>query len=389
VCAADDADKSLDELRKTTGFGRGKALSDSTKDKLGNGTVDIQQAAWADGGGFTGVWKGYMQSARDKFVVFRDQTVAGEAVDPFMWCLELAAEDDALSTHSVVELPVKSFEKRVDSLVTEFVNNYLPDDKAPLSVARAVEVYLFKTKGYKKADKQRVIDNEMYSPFRVYMNNVLPQMCGAPSVLAAMYVGVLLRLKAKGHLEGEVRVILPVLGGIEGLPFAQLPDEEVLEGCVEATPEHIMADNLLSLKMGYWPWEWVPGSKYGFLAAAQAAIGTDGRFGRGLAGVFVPPKGRAYGDVKRAFNSCERLVLLRNDSFEKRDYGVLLYHMNRNTEAYAVLKEFKENYDPNTVQIPIAGFESGPVATEYEMQLLDDILKQLEVQVAESALNKS
>jgi hypothetical protein len=56
VCAADDADKSLDELRKTTGFGRGKALSDSTKDKLGNGTVDIQQAAWADGGGFTGVW---------------------------------------------------------------------------------------------------------------------------------------------------------------------------------------------------------------------------------------------------------------------------------------------------------------------------------------------
>jgi hypothetical protein len=122
-----------------------------------------------------GVWKGYMQSARDKFVVFRDQTVAGEAVDPFMWCLELAAEDDALSTHSVVELPVKSFEKRVDSLVTEFVNNYLPDDKAPLSVARAVEAYLFKTKGYTKADKQRVIDNEMYSPFRVYMNNVLPQ----------------------------------------------------------------------------------------------------------------------------------------------------------------------------------------------------------------------
>jgi hypothetical protein len=98
-----------------------------------------------------------------------------------------------------------------------------------------------------------------------------------------------------------------------------------------------------------------------------------------LAGVFVPPKGRAYGDVKRAFNSCERLVLLSNDSFEKRDYGVLLYHMKRNTEAYEVLKEFKENYDPNTVQIPIAGFESGPVATDYETQLLDDILKQLEV----------
>eukprot|EP00240_Pyramimonas_obovata_P002184 CAMPEP_0118935856 /NCGR_PEP_ID=MMETSP1169-20130426/15868_1 /TAXON_ID=36882 /ORGANISM="Pyramimonas obovata, Strain CCMP722" /LENGTH=442 /DNA_ID=CAMNT_0006878931 /DNA_START=22 /DNA_END=1350 /DNA_ORIENTATION=+ len=389
VCAADDA-KSLDELRKTTGFGRGKALSTQTEGKLSGKSVEIMQAAWADGGGFSGAWKAYMQKARDDFLAFRDQAGRGEIVDPMMWCLAIAAEDDANSTHSVVELPVATYEKRLTSLVTEFINNYLPDDKEdPLKVAKAVEQYLFETKKFTAATKQKVIDNEMYSPYRVYIHNVLPQVCGAPTVLAAIYISFLLRLQAAGHLTGDLRVVLPVLGGVEGLPFSQLPEEEVPEGFVEASPEYIVAESLTTLKMGYWPWEWIPGHEYGFLTTAQAAIGMDGRFGRGVAGTFVPPKGRPYGDVKRALSACERLVLLRADAFQLRDYGVLLYHVGRVPEAYEALKGFREAYDPTAPTIPIAGFESGPRATEQETELLDQLIKQIEVQIAEQSLELS
>eukprot|EP00959_Pyramimonas_sp_CCMP1952_P402214 8428502-Pyramimonas_sp.AAC.2 len=119
-----------------------------------------------------------MQKAREDFLALRDQAGRGEIVDPLMWCLALAAEDDALETHSVVELPVEMYEKRVNSLLTEFINCYMPDDKEnPMEVARAVEKYLFETKNFTKAEKQTVIENEMYSPYRVYIHNVLPQVC--------------------------------------------------------------------------------------------------------------------------------------------------------------------------------------------------------------------
>jgi hypothetical protein len=56
------------------------------------------QATWADGGGITGSWKGYMAAAR---AAFMQQLTAGADADVFEWCMQVAAEDDALSTHSV------------------------------------------------------------------------------------------------------------------------------------------------------------------------------------------------------------------------------------------------------------------------------------------------
>lgn len=50
----------------------------------------------------------------------------------------------------------------------------------------------------------------------------------------------------------------------------------------------------------------------------------DGRFGQNRGGTFVPAKGRPFGDVQRALNATERLVLIGGDPMEQRDYAVRL-----------------------------------------------------------------
>lgn len=71
-------------------------------------------------------------------------------------------------------------------------------------------------------DLQMVVDMEVYSPYRVYMHNVLPQVCGSPAVISAILTAVLERLAARGFLPADVKVVLPMMGGAEGLPFAQV-----------------------------------------------------------------------------------------------------------------------------------------------------------------------
>jgi hypothetical protein len=63
------------------------------------------------------------------------------------------------------------------------------------------------------------------------------------------------------------------MGGVEGLPFTQLASEEPVAGLAHATPEYVVKDCLRNLKKGFWPWEWSPQDSYGFVNAAQAALG--------------------------------------------------------------------------------------------------------------------
>lgn len=61
-------------------------------------------------------------NAYSKFDTFRIHTSFA-----LLRCMQVAAEDDALSTHSVVQLPVQAYTKRVDNLVNEFVAMGLAD----------------------------------------------------------------------------------------------------------------------------------------------------------------------------------------------------------------------------------------------------------------------
>ena len=61
--------------------------------------------------------------------------------------LEIAAEDDALVSHSPVPLPVDSYIDRLDSMALEFAGHYLPPkDRTPATIFEALEIYLY---GYK------------------------------------------------------------------------------------------------------------------------------------------------------------------------------------------------------------------------------------------------
>ena len=44
-----------------------------------------------------------------------------------LWaCLQIAAEDDAIVSHSTVELPVQAFAARLEALVTDLARLHLP-----------------------------------------------------------------------------------------------------------------------------------------------------------------------------------------------------------------------------------------------------------------------
>lgn len=62
--------------------------------------------------------------ARQTFV---NNIAKGEAgVDLTRACLSVAAEDDALVSHSTVELPIRAFEARLEALSGEFARLHLP-----------------------------------------------------------------------------------------------------------------------------------------------------------------------------------------------------------------------------------------------------------------------
>lgn len=60
--------------------------------------------------------------------------------------LEIAAEDDALVSHSVVPLPVESYLSRLDVMAAEVANHHLPasaEERTPRAVFDALNKYLF------------------------------------------------------------------------------------------------------------------------------------------------------------------------------------------------------------------------------------------------------
>lgn len=346
---------------------------------------------WADGGGITGSWKDHAAAARSGFLAGVERANDGD-VDIAMWAMQVAAEDDAIATHSVVELPVKPYLKRIDSMVTEFVNNHLPQDAEDNVIARAVESFLYQTKKYRLAEKQVICDSAVYSPYRIYLHNVLPQKCGTPTSLAVILIEIFNQLKAQGAMKSVPEVAYSQLGGVDSLPFAQDPEVPVTNNVVTCTPKAIMADMNQCLKKAYWPWEWVPGTTNGFLTAGEAAIGNDGRFGRNVANTFVPAKGRAFGDVRRALIATERLtLLLPEEPYEMRDYGTLLYHVGREQDAYQALLKY-QSCPRAELQRTAAKLGIQPVGSDAsnalrEEEVFETLMEMLQREAVKSAFN--
>uniref|UniRef100_A0A7S1X0T8 Protein SirB1 N-terminal domain-containing protein n=1 Tax=Tetraselmis chuii TaxID=63592 RepID=A0A7S1X0T8_9CHLO len=292
----------------------------------------------------------YQAFANDSRAALLDEMGKDDADIDVVWAaLHIASEDDAVQTRSVVKLPVASYSKRLDTMVEELIRLHLPklgDSPSPKAMLDCVDNYIYDLMKYKLAEGWL----ELFSPYRLYAHNVLAQKCGTPLGLAVVHLGILQRLQCRGQLDGfDFELVLPSTGE---RPFAQVRGEGVdTEGLAGSslTSRVVVLMVLDALKRSFWPWEWAPGAKSGFLPAAEAALGSSGRIGTAdsTTGV-LQAQGRPFGDLSRTMVALERLVLLKAPPMHLRDSGIVLYHLKRYEEAYHCLKKYKDILDSSS-----------------------------------------
>lgn len=92
--------------------------------------------------------------------------------DPVTAALHLAAEDDAFTSRSTVELPVAAFSKRLDNCVNSARGSTTVKEAAshkPQDALNALAHFIFRDLDYHAALPQML---ELYSPYRIYMQKV-------------------------------------------------------------------------------------------------------------------------------------------------------------------------------------------------------------------------
>jgi len=340
-------------------------------------------------------WQGFANDARAALI--EEMEKEESEIDVVWAALEIACEDDAVQTRSVVKLPIQAYSKRLDTMVEELIRLHLPklDNPSPKEVLDCVDNYLYNLQKFKLAEGWL----EMFSPYRLYTHNVLAQKCGTALGLAVVHLGLLQRLQRRGALEGvEYELVLPSTGE---RPFARASGQGVEAPGLAGTPlppRALVIMVLDSLKRSFWPWEWAPGAKSGFLPAAEAALGTAGRIGTAdsTTGV-LQASGRPFGDLGRSLVALERLVLLNGPSLHLRDSGIVLYHLKRYEESYYCLKKYKAILEASTdleetqevaavqTKASLEGIRTQLETIAVEESLVDGVITKLERIKAESS----
>eukprot|EP00873_Tetraselmis_striata_P010348 jgi/Tetstr1/430612/TSEL_020409.t1 len=212
--------------------------------------------------------------------------------------LHIAAEDDAIVSHSAVAFPVDAYLGRVERMVDELARLRLahlpPGEAEPAEVLAAVDAYLYTEKrlGLGGPGKSaipaaaRVAHPGVWEePRRAYLNELLTRRVGTPACLAILYAEVMQRLLQKGAVDFAVRMECP--------SFNELPRAVVLPGLTRASlarPDGSLTNTctmdalyevLIHLKRSYWPYGWDSaytegGASFasygGFDAAARVAV---------------------------------------------------------------------------------------------------------------------
>eukprot|EP00884_Botryococcus_braunii_P013259 jgi/Botrbrau1/21934/Bobra.0249s0057.1 len=309
-------------------------------------------------------------------MAFLENISAGEAsVDLAMAALQIATEDDALVSHSSVKLPVEAFSRRIDSIVRDLVRLLDETDGSPAAALNVVEQRVFRTEGFAampfgrsnlpagvRVDNPGVYENSRYA----YLHEVLIRKKGLPCTLAILYNAVCQRLLRLGALPCAMRIDC---SNLDAMPWAEplvgLTPEVATTGSgavLNTCSSQALVEMLRYLKRCFWPFPWEtpaagPGSLHGdlgaggFLGAAQVALeGADSADLQAISrvakyrlerGIWTSPGG---GDIRRAKAAAERLVLLcgSTEPLERRDLGVLLFHVGDLPGAYAELRCFAQ-----------------------------------------------
>eukprot|EP00894_Picocystis_sp_ML_P002355 jgi/Pico_ML_1/52872/g3513.t1 len=136
------------------------------------------------------MYQKYADAARTALL----ENLQADEFDVLEAALQVAAEDDAVKSQSVVQLPVQSYVRRRDRMADEFAKFYLPDDRSSENILKALEEYMFDTMKYKLA----VNELEVFSSYRTYAHHVLAQKCGNSVGLSIVLGGMVYKLQEKG-----------------------------------------------------------------------------------------------------------------------------------------------------------------------------------------------
>ncbi|KAG8391123.1 hypothetical protein BUALT_Bualt01G0155200 [Buddleja alternifolia] len=278
-----------------------------------------------------------------------------KGVDLGRAALNIAAEDDSLVSHSSVPLPVDDFIERLYSLSMGYCSHYSSSfGSSPENYLKCLERYLYVNKGFRRTNARNQVEQRA-----LYLNSVLTHRSGSISMLSLIYSEILKMLRMWGVLDFDVEIFCPHDSHSSPRGYRKQKSKESDQSHI-MTSQSLLMEILKDLKYAFWPFQ-LDQAKSPFLRAAEAANCFNGSNNskesalelasakaarhRLQRGVWTSVR---FGDIRRALSACERLILLKTDPKELRDYAVLLYHCGFYEESLQYLMLYQDTKVPNS-----------------------------------------
>ncbi|KAI3445136.1 hypothetical protein Pfo_001801 [Paulownia fortunei] len=261
--------------------------------------------------------------------------------------LQIAAEDDSIISHSSVPLPVDDFIERLDSLSMGYCSHYSSSFRSsPEIFLECLERYLYVNKGFRRTNAKNQVEQRA-----LYLNSVLTHRSGSVSMLCLIYSEILKMLRMWDVLNFDVEIFFPHDSHSSPRGYQKQKSKESDQSHI-MTSQSLLVEILKDLKNAFWPFQ-LDHARSPFLRAAQAAQCFTGSNTKESALELASAKAARhrlqrgvwtsvrFGDMRRALAACERLILLKTDPKELRDYAVLLYHCGFYEESLQYLNLYQ------------------------------------------------
>ncbi|KAL6749221.1 hypothetical protein V8C86DRAFT_2853563 [Haematococcus lacustris] len=157
---------------------------------------------------------------------------AGSSLDVVLAALHVASEDDAIKSRTHIPLPVEAFSARLDTVAAECAAMF-PANLTQQQQLDHIQHHLFDTWGLRVAGN---LEAGLFSPYRVYMHNVLAQRCGTQAACAAVLHSLLRRLLSRGSIDFCAQVGLPTDVAARPVARIQGPAQDTAQLSSTASP---------------------------------------------------------------------------------------------------------------------------------------------------------
>ncbi|KAL0397638.1 UNVERIFIED_CONTAM: hypothetical protein Scaly_0212200 [Sesamum calycinum] len=253
------------------------------------------------------------------------------------------------------ETSINDFIERLDSLSMDYCSHYSSSCRSsPEKFLESLERYLYVDKGFRRANARNQVEQRA-----LYLNSVLTHRSGSVSMLSLIYSEILKMLRMWDILDFDVEIFFPHDSYSSPRGYQKQKSKESDQSHI-MTSQSLLVEILKDLKYAFWPFQ-LDHARNPFLTAAKAAQGfTDSNSTKESAFELASAKAARhrlqrgvwtsvrFGDIRRALSACERLILLKTDPKELRDYAVLLYHCGFYEESLQYLKLYQDTKQPDS-----------------------------------------